>query len=99
MPCVGLNGPRAPRRACLGAPCGGQRRSRIGWLGAVSLVLLMGLSARIASAQDSPAAGDQSAKLEQAVKHVEQLNYPDARQLLFDVVRSGNATAEQLAQG
>jgi hypothetical protein len=97
MACVGLHGSGAPR-ACFAAFSEGKRRSRAGWLGSVLLVLVMGLSARPASAQEPAAAGDQSAKLEQAVKHVEQLNYPDARQLLFDVVQSGKATAEQLAQ-
>ena len=99
MPCVGLNGPGAPRRAGLDTPHRHRLQSRVSWLSSVLLVLAMGLGTRTAIAQDAPAAGDQSAKLEQAVKQVEQLNYPDARQLLFDVVRSGNATAEQLAQG
>ncbi len=106
MPCVGLIGRGAPRRTGFGAPLSGKRGSGVSWLGLLLLLLAVGLSARGASAQDavasaegSPAEGDQSAKLEQAIKHVEQLNYTDARQLLFDIVRSGNATAEQLAQG
>ncbi len=80
--------------------CGGR------WLGV--LVLAAGLCVRpdVARAQEGAAAekpasaapaGEVASKLEQATKQIEQLNYPDAQQLLFDVVRSGKAASEQLA--
>jgi hypothetical protein len=56
-------------------------------------------------AQEEPAeaapqapASEESAKLEQANKALEQLNYPEAQQLLLEVVQSGKATSEELAQ-
>jgi len=63
-----------------------------------------------ASAADSPAgsgADDKAAaapkteedtKLELARKQVDQLNYSDARQVLFGIVESGKATSEQLSK-
>lgn len=40
----------------------------------------------------------EGAKLEQAGKMLEELNYTEAQQLSFEVVKSGNATPDQLAQ-
>jgi hypothetical protein len=45
-----------------------------------------------------PGSEEQAAKLEQATKLLEQLSYTEAQQQLFDVVRSGQATPEQLSQ-
>jgi len=45
-----------------------------------------------------PGSEEQATKLEQAVKLLEQLSYPEAQQLLFGIVQSGQATPEQLAQ-
>jgi hypothetical protein len=77
------------------ARAGGSRGGWVYWLGTASLVASLCLAAGPAYAADE---GDQAAKLEQAVKQVEQLSYQEAQQLLFDVVRSGQATSEQLAQ-
>lgn len=63
----------------------------------------------LASAQDDEdAAGEEEAspaplgeagvKLEQAAKQLEQLSYTEAQQTLLEVIRSGQATSEQLAQ-
>jgi len=45
-----------------------------------------------------PGSEEQATKLEQAVKQVEQLSYTEAQQVLFDIIRSGEATPEQMAQ-
>jgi hypothetical protein len=52
------------------------------------------------AAEEAPSAPPSEAanKLEQAKKQVEQLDYPAAQQSLFDVVQSGKATSEELAQ-
>jgi hypothetical protein len=90
-PGVSRSRPRASRLA----RSGGGPASWVYWLGTASLVASMCLAAGPACAADE---GDQAAKLEQAVKQVEQLSYQEAQQSLFDVVRSGQATPEQLAQ-
>jgi hypothetical protein len=77
------------------ARAGGRRGNWVYWLGTASLLASICLGAQPAGAAEE---GDQAAKLEQAVKQVEQLSYQEAQQLLFDVVRSGQATPEQLAQ-
>jgi hypothetical protein len=81
-------------------PCGrgaksGERVRLLRWLSVASLLCGMCLGGQVAGAAE---AGDQAAKLEQAVKQVEQLSYQDAQQLLFQVIQSGQATPEQLAQ-
>lgn len=52
------------------------------------------------AAAEAPSAPPSEAanKLEEAKKQVEQLDYPAAQQSLFDVVQSGKATSEELAQ-
>lgn len=52
------------------------------------------------AAEEAPSAPPSEAglKLEEAKKQVEQLDYPAAQQSLFDVVQSGKATSEELAQ-
>jgi len=50
------------------------------------------------AAEAAPVVNDQTAKLEQAVKDVEQLNYGEAQQLLLAIVGSGRANSEQLAK-
>jgi hypothetical protein len=77
------------------------------WLGAV--VLAAGLWAGqggVAFAQDDAAKGEAAStpqsevggKIEQAKKQIEQLDYTAAQQGLFEVVQSGEATSEELAQ-
>ncbi len=52
------------------------------------------------AAEEAPSAPPSEAalKLDEAKKQVEQLDYPAAQQSLFDVVQSGKASAEELAQ-
>lgn len=45
-----------------------------------------------------PGADEQASKLDKAKQQIEQLNYLEAQQLLFEVVQSGQATPEQMAQ-
>jgi hypothetical protein len=72
---------------------------------------VLALSTSIAQAQEAeaeapavnaavflPGSEEQATKLEQAIKLLEQLNYAEAQRLLFDVVNSGQATPDQLAQ-
>lgn len=56
--------------------------------------------AAAAEADAAPAAPvtEETAKLEQAVKNVEQLNYTEAQQQLLAIVASGRANSEQLAK-
>lgn len=49
------------------------------------------------AAKEAPLSA-QGAKLAQASKALEQLNYSEAQQLSFDVVQSGKATSDELAQ-
>ena len=50
-------------------------------------------------AQEKPEPqNEQTAKLEQAVKDIQQLNYAEAQKLLFGVIQSGQATSEQLSK-
>jgi hypothetical protein len=51
-----------------------------------------------AEAAPATPVNDQTAKLEQAVKDVEQLNYVEAQQQLLAIVSSGRANSEQLAK-
>ena len=51
-----------------------------------------------AASEPAPDPGGQGAKVEQAIKQLEQLNYAAAQQVLFEVIQSGKATAEQMSQ-
>jgi hypothetical protein len=80
------------------------RVARRGLVAAAALGLLLGSGSAFAADEakaDSAAAepqNEETAKLDQAVKAVEQLNYTEAQQLLFAVVQSGHATSGQLAK-
>jgi hypothetical protein len=88
-----------------------RRRSSACWAAQLVVGAALALSSSTAFAQDAeaeapavnaavslPGSEEQAAKLEQATKLLEQLSYAEAQQQLFDVVRSGQATPEQLAQ-
>jgi hypothetical protein len=101
------------KRAARGgtASGGGRVTSRLGTASRV-LVLALGvglggMAPARAWAADAASAADQKAeapkteedvKLEQASKLIEQLNYNDARQVLFGIVESGRANADQLSK-
>jgi hypothetical protein len=74
------------------------------WIAGVVLAAGIALSGGTAAAADGDAEAkaeppnEETAKLEQAVKDIEQLNYPEAQKLLFAVVESGHATSEQLSK-
>ena len=80
------------------------RVARRGLVAAAALGLLVASGSAFAADEakpDSAAAepqNEETAKLDQAVKAIEQLNYTEAQQLLFAVVQSGHATSEQLAK-
>jgi hypothetical protein len=84
------------------------------WLGAFALVAVGWAYAAPALAQDADAApaaeeaaseeapsappSEVTTKIDAAKKQIEQLDYTAAQQALFDVVQSGKATTEELAQ-
>ena len=75
------------------------------WMLAVALAAGTWAEAGVAQAQDdsSEAAADApktevGAKIDEAKKHIEQLDYTAAQQSLFAAVQSGQATSEELAQ-
>ena len=78
--------------------------ARRGLVAAAALGLLLGSGSAFAADEakpDSAAAepqNEETGKLDQAVKAIEQLNYTEAQQLLFAVVQSGHATSGQLAK-
>lgn len=80
------------------------RVARRGLVAAAALGLLLGSGSAFAADEakpDSAAAepqNEETGKLDQAVKAIEQLNYTEAQQLLFSVVQSGHATSGQLAK-
>jgi len=80
------------------------RVARRGLVAAAALGLLLGSGSAFAADEakpDSAAAepqNEETGKLDQAVKAIEQLNYTEAQQLLFAVVQSGHATSGQLAK-
>jgi hypothetical protein len=96
----------------VGRPLGSLNRStgRSVILGCALGLASASLSARVAVAQEASAgaakADDakaaplsaQGAKLAQASKALEQLSYSEAQQLAFEVVQSGKATSDELAQ-
>jgi hypothetical protein len=51
-----------------------------------------------AGAASADPQNEETAKLDQAVKNIEQLNYPEAQKLCFAVIESGHATPEQLSK-
>lgn len=75
-------------------------------MAAAALGLLLGSGSAFAAdaaeaKPDSAAAepqNEETGKLDQAAKALEQLNYAEAQKLLFAVVQSGHATSEQLAK-
>jgi len=76
------------------------------WLGAVALTAGLWAHAGLASAQDEAAKDEAAsepqsavgAKIDQAKKQIEQLDYTTAQQTLFEVVQSGAATSDELSQ-
>jgi hypothetical protein len=80
------------------------------WLGVMLLSAVTWGQVEPAFAQDEPAEAassseaaasepsEVSAKIDEAKKQVEQLDYPAAQQTLFKVVQAGKATPEELAQ-
>jgi hypothetical protein len=85
------------------------RASGARWFGAFALVAVGWAYALPALAQDADAASSSqeapsappsevTAKIDAAKKQIEQLDYTAAQQALFDVVQSGKATTEELAQ-
>ena len=76
------------------------------WIAAGALSIGLMVSAGVAHAQDEAASSEEEAKpatesstkIEQAKKQIEQLDYSGAQDLLFQVVQSGQATSEELAQ-
>jgi hypothetical protein len=69
---------------------------------ALGLLLASGSAFAADEAQPDGAAAEpqneETGKLDQAVKAIDELKYAEAQQLLFSVVQSGHATSEQLAK-
>jgi hypothetical protein len=81
-------------------------RGAVRWVGAVALAAGLWAHGSLAHAQDEAAKDETEsaplsavgAKIEQAKKQIEQLDYNTAQQTLFEVVQSGAATSEELSQ-